>query len=183
MRSQLAAFAAVAALVLGAAGCGGDGDDGDEDEEGLSDRDQEVASALADVMGRDLTTENGRIASECTATSIVDQLGADGVIDGGLLTEDLEIPRHPHDFYPLEVAEAVANAYVECWDVEAQVEDVKAAIPTVDDKSLKAFGDCMREIPDSVIRETYINATIEGGDREKAAALGAAITACQQRLQ
>ena len=181
MRSQLAALAAVTALSLGTAGCGGDGDD--EDDEGLSDRDQEVASALADVMGRNLTTENGRIASECTATSIVEQLGADGVIDGGLLTEDLEIPRNPHDFYPLDVAEAVANAYVECWDVDAQVEDVKAAIPTVEDKKLKAFGDCMREIPDSVIRETYLNATIEGGDRDKAAALGAAITACQQRLQ
>jgi len=181
MRTNLAALVAVAALALGATGCGGDGDDEDDDDR-LSGRDADVASALADVMGRNLTTENGRIASECTATAIVEQLGGDGVVEGGLLTEELEIPRNPHDFYPLEVAEAVADAYVECWDVDAQVEDVKAAIPTVTDKKLEAFGDCMKAIPDSVIHDTYLNATIEGGDAEKAAALGTAIAACQQKL-
>jgi hypothetical protein len=181
MRRQLATFVAVAALVLGASGCSSD-DGGDDDEKGPEGRDAEVAAALADVMGRNLTTENGQIASECTANSIVDQIGGDGVVEGGLLTEELEVPRNPHEFYPREVAEAVANAYVACWDVDAQVEDVQAAIPNVDPKKLKAFGDCMREISDKVIRDTYYNATIEGGDNEKAAALGSAIAACQAEL-
>ncbi len=181
MRKQLAAFAAIAALALGATGCGSD-DDGGDDDKGLEGRDAEVAAALADVMGRNLTTENGQIASECTANAIVEELGGDGVVDGGLLTEELEVPSDPNEFYPVDVAEAVADAYVECWDVDAQVEDVEAAIPSVDKKKLQAFGDCMRKISDDVIHDTYLNATIEGGDTKKAAALGTAIAKCQGEL-
>lgn len=177
MRRHLASLAAVTALCLGATACSDDGGDGDD-----SGRDDEVATALAEVMGRNLTTENGKTASTCTADSIVDQIGGDGVVEAGLLTEDLEVPEEPEGFYPQEVAEAVANAYVECWDVDAQVEDVEAAIPTVNQKKLKAFGDCMRAIPDQVIYDTYYNATIEGGSRKKAAGLGTAIAACQGEL-
>lgn len=177
MRRRLAAVAALAALALGVTACGDD-DEGDDDR----DREEEVASALADVMGRNLHTENGRIASECTATSIVDQLGAEGVVDGGLLTEDLEVPDPPRAFYPRDVAEAVASAYVDCWDVEAQVEDVQAAIPTIPPKKLQAFGDCLRKIPDDVIYDTFLNASMEGGDRAKAESLGTAITNCQGKL-
>lgn len=174
MRRHFAALAAVATLCFGLAGCSDDGED--------DDRDGEVTEALADVMGRNLTTENGEIAAECTAESIVDDIGGDRVVEAGLLTEDLEIPSEPESFYPEDVAEAVANAYVECWDVDAQVEDVEAAIPTVNQKKLRAFAGCMEAIPDQVIYDTYFNATIEGGDSKKAAGLGTAIAACQGEL-
>lgn len=175
MRRQFAALAAAAALCFGLAGCS---DDGGEDD----DRDEEVTEALADVMGRNLTTDNGEVAAQCTAASIVDEVGGDRVVEAGLLTEDLEIPTEPESFYPEDVAEAVANAYVECWDVDAQVEDVEAAIPTVNQKKLQAFAGCMEAIPDQVIYDTYYNATIEGGDSKKAAGLGTAIAACQDEL-
>lgn len=181
MRRKFATTLAAVVLTVGISACGS-GDDGGNDDEGLSGRDKEVAEALAAVMGRDLTTENGRIASECTATAIVERLGGDGVVEGGLLTEDLDVPRQPHDHYSLEVAEAIGDAFVECWDVDAQVEDVRRAAPGVSEQGLQEFEDCMRAIPDSIIRDTYVNASIEDGDPAKAAALGEAIGACQQKL-
>jgi hypothetical protein len=149
MRSKLAALAAVATLCFGLAGCS---DDGGED----ADRDDEVTEALADVMGRNLTTDNGEIAAQCTAESIVDDIGGDRVVEAGLLTEDLEIPSEPENFYPEDVAEAVANAYVECWDVDAQVEDVEAAIPRKTTSARKAIRPPRERLNRS---ETPINAT------------------------
>lgn len=179
MRRRLASTLVVAVLLSAAVGCGSDKDSGDD---GLSGRDRQVADALADVMGRNLTTENGRTASECTADAIVERLGGDGVVEAGLLTEELDVPRQVHDYYTPDVADAIGDAYVACWDVDAQLEDVRAGAPQLTEKQLTAFGACMRAIPDDVIHDTYYNLSIQDGDQVKAAALGTAISRCQQKL-
>lgn len=176
-------FATVLAILVVAAGVSGCGSDDDSEDEGLTGRDREVAEALADEMGRNLRTESGRVASECTANAIVERLGGDRVVDAGLLSDDLKTPEKRLDHYPRDVAEAVADAYVACWDVDAAVADARLSSPGASEQGLQDYEDCLLAIPDSVIRDSFLNLTIKDGDAEKRAAFGTAIAKCQEHLR
>jgi len=136
------------ALLLGATACSGGGGGGDEDAGGSSDESKAV-SALVDGMTTAQSLDSVRQQNTCVAQGLVDTLGVDGLREAGLLDDDYTATLS--DKLDVDTATVIADQVVACWDVEAQVDDVRDDYPQADDADWDAYVACMDKL-DPLVR-------------------------------
>jgi ABC-type phosphate/phosphonate transport system substrate-binding protein len=151
MIRQLTAGLTTALLLLGATACSGDGED-DADAGGSSDESKAV-SALVDGMTTAESLDSVRQQNKCVAQGLVDTLGVDGLRDAGLLDDDYTATLS--DKLDVDTATVIADQVVACWDVEAQVDDVRDDYPQADDADWDAYVACMDKL-DPLVRDYAI---------------------------
>jgi hypothetical protein len=136
-------------LLLGATACSGDGGDGggdgggDDGGNGGGDEGRAV-TALVDGMTTAESPASVRRQNECVAQGLVDSLGVAGVRDAGLIDGDYTATLS--EKLDLDTATVIADHVVECWDVEAQVSDVRDSYPRAEDADWDAYVVCMEKL-------------------------------------
>lgn len=135
-------------LLLGATACSGDDDGASESSDG-----RKAVDALVDGMTTAESLDSVRKQNECVAEGLVDTLGVDGLRDAGLITDDYTAQLS--DKLDLETATVIADQVVACWDVEAQVTDVKDAYPKATDADWDTYVACMEKL-EPLVREYAI---------------------------
>jgi ABC-type phosphate/phosphonate transport system substrate-binding protein len=138
---RVVAGLSTAVLLLGATACSGGGDDEDASESGDG---AKAVDALVDGMTTAESLDSVRRQNECVATGLVDTLGVDGLKDAGLITDDYTAKLT--DKLDVDTATVIADQVVACWDVKAQVQDVKGAYPDATEADWDTYVACMEKL-------------------------------------
>ena len=156
------------ALLL--AGCGGASDEGSGGDDVMGSEaareaaaGQSLSDAFYDEMGDDEDLPITPTQAACMGVDIVEKIGVDELVEAGLLTEDLEVPKG--DTAPLtpEMADTAAQVTVDCIGVDLFADMVLEEVGDAPAKIKR----CVRDTVDQeLMREVF--ATIFAGDEDEA---------------
>lgn len=177
-RPLLTALAAVP-LLFALAACGGD-DGGDSSDDKASAK--EAVASLATQFAGNSGTDFAKQTSTCLAESLVDAVGTDALVEDAVLKPDLTANPQQPDTFSRPVAEAYADAILECRDVRAEIETRRAMYPEADDDTITKYVKCVEKIDDSLLRTAIVESSVEGGDLAKSQAYLGKTQKCEQIL-
>jgi hypothetical protein len=150
MHRRFIAGLSTCVLLLGATACSGD-DDGAASE---SSDGRRAVDALVDGMTTAESLDSVRQQNKCVAEGLVDTLGVDGLKEAGLIADDYTAKLS--EKLDVETATVIADQVVACWDVEAQVTDVKDAYPKATDADWDTYVACMEKL-EPLVRQYAID--------------------------
>jgi len=174
MRSRLV-LGLAAGVLLVTAGCGDD----DEDE-GFTADERTAVAALTRTMEGSKPDEHEKAQWRCTAEGIVERVGITDLKKSGLLTDDLKSQLNQVKVNP-EVASAIGDAYIDCYDIDGVVSRGKEQEARVPAKAWDRYGECLEQHRDK-LRASVIEANTIKGGKQAQQAWTKALTACNKAL-
>lgn len=176
MRTRLLGGLAAGVLLLAVA-CGG------EEDEGFTEDEKKAVSGLTASLEGSEPDDHEKVLFRCISERVVHEAGVTDLKQSGLLTEDFQgrIGQEHDPQVDPALADVIARAHEECFDVDAYLAFAKEAEPRVPAQAWAEYGECLGGLSDerrASIREAY---TREGGEKAQRR-LAKANNACAKAL-
>lgn len=179
MRSRLTAVLCAGLLTFTAASCGG----GDDKSEELSGDDRKAVDALTKSMAGESPTDYQKKNARCVSEGLVKKAGVDKLVKVKLLTKDLKVAGTAPELTDRKLAGQYADAWIDCVDLDAQVDSLKGQYPDATKADFDNYIKCIEDIPESQLRDAVIESSIKDGDQAKVATYDKAATKCGRIIQ
>lgn len=171
------ALAGLAAVLLATAACG------------LGDRDQDAADALALALLGERPSELEQDTARCTAERWVGEVGADLLVDEGLLDDGLAARRarlvavtEGRRALGDEAAEGYAAAAYSCLDLDRLALLTEEAYPDASAEQRDEYADCLKEVPAVLWRRALADRVTGNPASAAGASVDRAIDECASEL-
>lgn len=143
------------AVLLTLAGCGEDDSTGT-----LDTHEQKAAQALSAHFQGKNPSDFQRDTGVCMGKRLVDQLGNDRLIEGGLLTEDLTVNKDRPEITDRDIAERYAAVVISCQDARGEIESRRDDFPKATDADIDTYVTCVESIDEDLVRSAVIDAAM-----------------------
>ncbi|QIX28333.1 hypothetical protein ncot_18360 [Nocardioides sp. JQ2195] len=146
------------AVMLALAGCGNDS------AQTLDDDEQQAAQALSVEFRGEDPSDFERDVGVCMGKHLVNDLGTDRLVAGGMLHDDLTVRKSRSGVKDEQVAEAYAEAVLACRDVRGEVESRRDRYPKATDADVDDYVTCVEDIDKALLKNAVVASAMHSPD-------------------